>query len=58
MATPAERFGLLPTTVDAALIPVDAEDDRRGQGSLRRVAANGVRSLDNQLCWMTKEQGT
>jgi hypothetical protein len=53
MATPAERFGLLPTTVDAASIPVEAADDRRG---LRRVAFNGVRSLDNQLCSMTRRR--
>src|SRR6266487_4389410 len=57
MATPAERFGLLAITVDAASIPVDAEDDRRGQWILRRVASNGVMSLDNQLFSMTKETG-
>ncbi|TMK37749.1 MAG: transposase [Actinobacteria bacterium] len=41
MATPAERFRLAPISVDAASVPVDAEDDRRGQWVLRRVASNG-----------------
>jgi hypothetical protein len=57
MATAAERFGLPPITVDAASIPVDAEDDRRGQWILRRVASNGVMSVDNQLFSMTREKG-
>jgi hypothetical protein len=39
-------------------MPVDAEDDRRGQWILRRVASNGVMSLDNQLFSMTKGEGT
>lgn len=53
MATPAERFRLAPITVDAASIPVEAEDDRRGQWVLRRVASNGVISVDNQMFSVT-----
>jgi transposase InsO family protein len=53
MATPAERFRLAPITVDAASIPVDAADDHRGQWVLRRVASNGVMSVDNQLFSVT-----
>jgi len=49
MATPAERFRLAPISVDAASIPVDAHDDRHGQWVLRRVASNGVVSVDNQM---------
>jgi transposase InsO family protein len=49
MATPADRFRLAPISVDAASIPIDAEDDRRGQWVLRRVGSNGVMSLDNQM---------
>jgi len=58
MATPAERFGPLPITVDAASIPVDAEDDRRGQWILRRVASNGVMPLGNQLFSIDQGEGT
>jgi transposase InsO family protein len=53
MATPAERFGLLPITVDASSIAVDEADDRRGQWVLRRVASNGMISVDNQLFSVT-----
>jgi transposase InsO family protein len=53
MATPAERFRLQSITVDAASIPVDDEDDRHGQWVLRRVASNGVMSVDNQLFSVT-----
>jgi transposase InsO family protein len=53
MATPAERFRLAPISVDAASIPVDAEEDRRGQWVLRRVASNGVMSVDNQMFSVT-----
>jgi transposase InsO family protein len=53
MATPAERFRLTPISVDAASVPVDAEDDRRGQWVLRRVASNGVMSVDNQMFSVT-----
>jgi transposase InsO family protein len=53
MSTPAERFRLAPITVDAASIPVRSEDDRRGQWVLRRVASNGVMSVDNQLFSVT-----
>jgi hypothetical protein len=53
MATPAERFRLAPITLDAASVPVDAEDDRRGQWVLRRVASNGVMSVDNQMFSVT-----
>ena len=49
MTTPAERFRLAPITADAASILVDAQDDRHGQWVLRRVASNGVVSVDNQM---------
>jgi transposase InsO family protein len=49
MATPAERFRLLPITVDAASVSVDDESDRSGQWVLRRVGSNGVMSVDNQM---------
>jgi transposase InsO family protein len=53
MATPAERFRLAPISIDAASVPVVAEDDHRGQWVLRRVASNGVVSVDNQLFSVT-----
>jgi hypothetical protein len=53
MATPAERFRLAPISVDAASIPVDDEQDHRGQWVLRRVASNGVMSVDNQMFSVT-----
>jgi transposase InsO family protein len=49
MATPAERFRLLPVSTDAASIPVDAAEDHAGQWVLRRVASNGIVSVDNQM---------
>lgn len=49
MATPAERFRLAPIAVDAASVPVESEEDREGQWVLRRVASNGVVSVDNQM---------
>ena len=53
MATPAERFRLAPISTDAVSIPVDAAEDHRGQWVLRRVASNGVMSVDNQLFSVT-----
>ena len=49
MATPAERFRLAPLAKDPACLPVDAAEDHAGQWVLRRVASNGVVSVDNQL---------
>jgi transposase InsO family protein len=49
MATPAERFRLTPLAKDAISVPVDAAEDHRGQWVLRRVASNGVVSVDNQM---------
>lgn len=49
MATPAERFRLSPLAKDPACVPVDAADDHAGQWVLRRVASNGVISVDNQM---------
>ena len=49
MATPAERFRLVPLSKDQASIPIDAAEDHRGQWVLRRVGSNGVVSVDNQL---------
>jgi transposase InsO family protein len=49
MATPAQRFRLAPIAADAVSVPVDANEDRHGQWVLRRVASNGVISVDNQM---------
>jgi len=49
MATPAQRFRLAPLSTDAVSIPVDAAEDHRGQWVLRRVASNGIVSVDNQM---------
>jgi transposase InsO family protein len=49
MATPAERFRLQPLSKDAISVPVDAADDHAGQWVLRRVASNGIVSVDNQM---------
>jgi hypothetical protein len=49
MATPAERFRLTPLAADASSIPVDAAEDHAGQWVLRRVASNGIVSVDNQM---------
>jgi transposase InsO family protein len=49
MATPADRFRLTPVAKDAASIPVDDHDDQPGQWVLRRVASNGLVSVDNQM---------
>jgi transposase InsO family protein len=49
MASPAARFRLTPLAKDPACVPVDAAEDHAGQWVLRRVASNGVVSVDNQL---------
>jgi transposase InsO family protein len=49
MATPADRFRLQPLSKDAASVPVDAAEDHAGQWVLRRVASNGIISVDNQM---------
>jgi transposase InsO family protein len=49
MATPAERFRLTPLATDASSIPVDDRGDQPGQWVLRRVASNGLVSVDNQM---------
>lgn len=49
MATPADRFRLTPLAKDASSIPVDHAEDHSGQWVLRRVASNGVVSVDNQM---------
>jgi transposase InsO family protein len=49
MTVPAERFRLVPVTKDASSVPVFTEEDQRGQWVLRRVASNGVVSVDNQM---------
>jgi len=54
MATPAERFRLLPVSVDGVSIPVDPAEDHRGQWVLRRVGSNGMVSVDNQLFSVTQ----
>jgi transposase InsO family protein len=49
MAVPAERFRLVPATKDASSVPVFIEEDKQGQWVLRRVASNGIVSVDNQM---------
>jgi transposase InsO family protein len=49
MATPAERFRLTPLAKDTSSIPVDEAEDHPGQWVLRRVASNGVVSVDKQM---------
>lgn len=49
MATPAQRFRLAPLSKDQLSVAVDAGEDHAGQWVLRRVASNGVVSVDNQL---------
>ena len=49
MATPAERFRLTPVERDGRSVPVDPHEDKAGQWVLRRVASNGVVSVDNQM---------
>ena len=49
MATPADRFRLAPIAKDASSVPVDQGEDHAGQWVLRRVASNGVVSVDNQM---------
>jgi transposase InsO family protein len=49
MATPADRFRLPGVAKDKASVPTDSADDHRGQWVLRRVASNGVVSVDNQM---------
>jgi transposase InsO family protein len=49
MTTPAERFRIAPVTKDGISIVVDQAEDQPGQWVLRRVASNGVVSVDNQM---------
>jgi hypothetical protein len=49
MATPAERFGLRPLAKQDVSVPVDQHEDQAGQWVLRRVASNGIVSVDNQM---------
>jgi transposase InsO family protein len=49
MATPADRFRLTPVAKDASSVPVDHHEDQPGQWVLRRVASNGLVSVDNQM---------
>jgi transposase InsO family protein len=49
MAMPADRFRLTPLAKDASSIPVDVAEDHPGQWILRRVASNGLVSVDNQM---------
>jgi transposase InsO family protein len=48
MATPAQRFRLGPLAKPDVSVPVDQADDHAGQWVLRRVASNGLVSVDNQ----------
>jgi hypothetical protein len=49
MATPADRFRLEPLAKDGGSVPVDEAENHPGQWVLRRVASNGVVSVDNQM---------
>jgi len=49
MATPADRFRLQPVATRDVSVSVNQADDQRGQWVLRRVASNGVISVDNQM---------
>jgi len=49
MATPVERFRLVPVAKDASSVPVYSEEEQKGQWVLRRVGSNGVVSVDNQM---------
>jgi transposase InsO family protein len=49
MATPGDRFRLTPLATDASSVPVDTGEDHPGQWVLRRVASNGLVSVDNQM---------
>jgi transposase InsO family protein len=49
MATPAVRFRLREVARDHSSVPTESADDHRGQWVLRRVASNGVVSVDNQM---------
>lgn len=50
MATPAERFRAVPRERESALKPaIETNEDQPGQWILRRVASNGVVSVDNQV---------
>jgi transposase InsO family protein len=49
MATPADRFRLPEVARDQSSVPTESADDHRGQWVLRRVASNGVVSVDNQM---------
>ena len=49
MATPASRFRLSKLAKDESSVPVDSAEDQAGQWVLRRVASNGVVSVDNQI---------
>jgi transposase InsO family protein len=49
MATPADRFRLRAVAKDGSSVPTESADDHAGQWVLRRVASNGVVSVDNQM---------
>jgi transposase InsO family protein len=49
MATPADRFRLPELAKDRSSVPTESADEHRGQWVLRRVASNGVVSVDNQI---------
>ncbi len=48
-ATPAGRFRLAPLATIDVSVPIDPHEDKDGQWVLRRVASNGVISVDNQM---------
>ena len=49
MAAPADRFRLPELARDKTSVPVDTQEDQNGQWVLRRVASNGIISIDTQM---------
>jgi transposase InsO family protein len=49
MVAPSDRFRLPELARDKASVPVDTQEDQNGQWVLRRVASNGIISIDNQM---------
>ncbi|HVM35831.1 MAG TPA: integrase core domain-containing protein [Actinomycetota bacterium] len=49
MATPAERFRLVPIAKDALSVPVYSAEEQQGQSVLRRCGSNGFIFVDNQM---------
>lgn len=57
MHTPASRFRLQPSARDQSMVPVESNEHIPGQWVLRRVASNGIVSVDNQIINAGKRHG-